>query len=154
MMNDVRNFQRRSPRRAFTIIEVLVWLGLLGIASLLIVRLFTSSMRVIERSGKAQDATMQFDRMIDALRRDVWAARRIQLLDAHALLLHTAGEKDVRWTINDDGTAVRSSPPQRSEWSSLGADLRLVHREGERSLALATRQGEIILPNLISRVNR
>jgi type II secretory pathway component PulJ len=105
----------RSARnsRAFTLTELLVILMLFGVASLLSARLFTSSMQVIASAPRAQTHFAVVDRIAANLRRDVWGAVKVEISDAHTLVLTEADETRVQWKVNDEGiTRISSSGEQ------------------------------------------
>ena len=103
----------KRPRRssgAFTITEMLVILGLLGVAGLLASRLFTASMRVISAAPAAQDQQASLERMTHALREDVWSSQKMAVVDNNSIELD-----QVRWRFAD-GAAVRTAGDGERRW--------------------------------------
>src|SRR5947208_14525702 len=92
--NDTMRINRSI--RAFSLTEMLFILALLSIASLLATRLFAGSMRVIRTAPEAQNYFAAVDRLAATLRRDVWAAARIDRPDERTLLLGRPDETSVR----------------------------------------------------------
>src|SRR4051794_20074687 len=102
--------QRSSRARAFTITEMLVILGLLGVAGLLSSRLFTASMRVIAAAPAAQDQQASFERMTGMLHQDVWGAQKIVITDNRSIELDR-----VTWRFTDTA-AIRTNSDGEQSW--------------------------------------
>jgi type II secretory pathway pseudopilin PulG len=90
---------RRSPRhrsRAFTITELLIAIGILGLFGAVATQVFYATFRVSSATAKNQDAAGTFDSAVTALRADAWVAGEIAAPDPA-----TAKLGKVTWTIRD-----------------------------------------------------
>jgi prepilin-type N-terminal cleavage/methylation domain-containing protein len=90
---------RRSSRhrcRAFTITELLIAIGILGIFAAVATQVFYATFRVGAASAKNQDAAGTFDSALSALRADAWVASEIAAPDPA-----TAKLAKITWTIKD-----------------------------------------------------
>ena len=100
-------------RRAITLAELLVAIGLLGVFALAATQLFHATIRIGHATAQQQDTAGSFDAALNALRGDVWIASEIAATDATAAKLG-----NVTWTIRDttltrvasDGTPPRTWP--------------------------------------------
>src|SRR4051794_16001051 len=90
-----------KSQRGFTLNEMILVLGLLGVAGLLGSRLFTASMRVIGSAPAAQDQQVSMERMTQVLRRDVWSAKQINVPQAKVIELVQPDGASVRWQITE-----------------------------------------------------
>ena len=73
--------------RAFTLTEMLFIIGMLSVAGLLLTRLFTASQKIIDQAPAAQDRQASLEHLCQSLRRDVWAARQIELPEEQTIVL-------------------------------------------------------------------
>lgn len=83
-------------RRAFTMPELLLALGILGVFALAATQLFYATMRVSRNAAEQQDAAGSLDSAVATLRADVWSAGEIATPDAS-----TANVGTVTWRIKD-----------------------------------------------------
>ena len=147
--------KQTGQMRGFTLIELLVSLALLAAFALVATRVFTTSMRAIDQSGRTQNMATRFDSMLYKLREDVWSAKNIDSADERALALTDAKGQLIRWTMGDDGSITRTIE-QISEtevWPEVASGLHFL-RNGA-SLRLHTQRGdEIALANLTELSNR
>src|SRR6188508_1444942 len=74
-------------RRAFTITELLISLGVLALFANAAGQLFQATMRVGDTAARQQDAAGRFEFAVTVLRNDVWAAGELAAPDAHSLRL-------------------------------------------------------------------
>jgi len=95
--------------------ELLLVIGLLGVAGLLMTRLISSSFRVVRTAPQAQEQYQAVDRMTFTLRRDVWNAKAIQISDPRSIDLTQADDSHIHWQIKDD-SAVRTTPAAEQTW--------------------------------------
>jgi prepilin-type N-terminal cleavage/methylation domain-containing protein len=106
-----------SPRRAFTLTELLYSLIVLSIAALISARLFSSSMRVIAYAPKAQEQRACIDRMSDVLRHDTWCATKISAPDPDSIELTNSKGLVVRWRFSTDGVTRTASDAPIDHWT-------------------------------------
>ena len=102
-------------RGGFTVTELLFSLALLGIASMLAMKLFTGSMRVIRGAPKDQDHFAAIDRMSASLRKDVWSATSIDTPDERTVVLVNSDQWKSTWTFSND-SIVRSTSDGEQGW--------------------------------------
>ena len=99
--------------RAFTITELLLALGVLGLFAAAATQLFHATFRVNHSMAKQQDAANSFESALAVMRADAWVAADIATPDEATAKLGT-----VTWTVRDgvmardagDGGAVRTWP--------------------------------------------
>jgi len=91
MMHAPRSYRRNLARRqrlrrrlAFSLIEVMVVISLLATFSLLIAHLFTSSKSVARQTRRTLGSSTSWEAASQRMRRDVWAGRRLEVLDGNA----------------------------------------------------------------------
>lgn len=95
-------------RRAFTLIEVMIVITVLGFAVMLAGMVFSRTVTVSRHAAKAESLMPRLDRVIDRLRDDVWDSRRIAAEDDHTLVLRQADGRTVTWrTSASEGRAER-----------------------------------------------
>jgi hypothetical protein len=95
--------------------EMLLVIGLLGVAGLLMTRLIGASMRVVRTAPRAQEQHQAVDRMTFTLRRDVWGAKAMVVSNARSIDLTQTDDSHIRWQIKDDA-AVRTSSAGEQTW--------------------------------------
>jgi type II secretory pathway pseudopilin PulG len=119
--------RHRRAALGFTISELLIAIGILGIFGLVATQLFYSSFRVSHATAAQQDAAGSFDSAVSVLRSDVWTAPEIAAPDAR-----TAKLGKVTWTIKEttltrdtgDGARPRTWPmPKGTSFAADGAAL-------------------------------
>src|SRR4051794_5893472 len=97
----------RSGRRGgggVPMIEMLVVLGLLTAFALIASRLFTASMRTLERSRNVETGIAAFESAVGRMRADVWAAKDVKTVDPRTLAVTAAGGTAmVTWTASAEG---------------------------------------------------
>lgn len=135
---------KRACRSAFVLTEILVALALLSAFALIASRLFTTSMRTIERSSAQLDTVVRFDGMLRALRDDVWNASQVLEVKADQLLLRS-DDGETRWSIAGDGRVTRMSGAEARAFPAL-TDARFA-RPG-KAVELVVKDESIVLPNL------
>ena len=86
----------RRRYRAFTITELLIAIGILGLFAAVATQVFYATFRVGTATAKNQDAAGTFDSAVSALRADVWITGEIAAPDPS-----TAKLGKITWTIKD-----------------------------------------------------
>jgi prepilin-type N-terminal cleavage/methylation domain-containing protein len=115
--------RRHLPRRwarGFTLLEMIVVLGLLTIAAAVAVPIARWSVLAVHQAETAEDAARRVDTAVDALRRDVWCAGRVISPSPGMLALTRADGHQIIWESVGDGAWRRteSSFPSQ-EWTGL-----------------------------------
>ena len=96
-------------RRAFTLMEMLVVIVLLGVFGLVASRLTTASARSLRDTPRATDAANRLDATLRAIRRDAWSARRLDAAgDGAALSVVRPDGTTVEWRVTAGGDFARS----------------------------------------------
>lgn len=115
----------KPPRRGFTLFEMMVVLGLLGVVSVLGVRVFRSANRMQLDAAARQSAATSFDRAISQLRSDAWAASSFDCPDEHTLRVTSNPGRTVEWQfVGDALTRTGSAGEREQRWSRMGAEIR------------------------------
>jgi type II secretory pathway pseudopilin PulG len=155
MMRCVCHRHRRAAL-GFTISELLIAIGILGIFGLVATQVFYSSFRVSRTTAEKQDAAGSFDSAVSVLRSDVWTAPEIAAPDPG-----TAKLGKVTWTIKDttltrdtgDGARPRTWPmPKGTSFAADGASLvlRVPAATGERGGDVRMVSEPLVLQRLTS----
>lgn len=100
----MRNLRRR--KRAFTMIEMLFVLGLLGVITLAGGRLFVTAMKTTHSAAQAQNRAARFDSAVSALRRDVWSAQKVTVASDGAVTINGSHNSATTWT-SKSGALIR-----------------------------------------------
>jgi prepilin-type N-terminal cleavage/methylation domain-containing protein len=117
----IRN-PRQSPR-GFTMIEVLMVLGLLGIIMLVSDRLFVAGMHASSSSAQVQNHAMALDSAISALRADCWFAQKMTATPTRATLAPPGAAEPITWTTTS-GTLIRHAPGTPDRAWPISADVK------------------------------
>ena len=115
----------RTLRRGFTLVEMLFYLGLIGLFMSAATQLFHISFKTIRATELAQTQAARIDHLLAALRRDAWDARKVQSSDRD-LSLELGPDRSVVWTLSSDGGMIRigrrgGQPAEEREWKNLPA---------------------------------
>lgn len=90
--------KRLVPHRGFSIWELLVVIAMLGVAGLITSRMFVASIHAIRTAPHPQEQQIKLDRMLCALRQDVWSADHIEV-NGKTVALSGGGQK-IQWTFD------------------------------------------------------
>jgi prepilin-type N-terminal cleavage/methylation domain-containing protein len=91
-----RRRHHRRHRRAFTIAELLLAIGVLAIFAAAATQLFHLTFRVSHATAQRQDAVASFDSALTAMRDDAWVATEIAASDPA-----TAKLGKVTWSVKE-----------------------------------------------------
>ncbi len=96
-------------QRAFSLIELVILLALLGVFMLVGSRLFAHSMGLSRDAAAHERTVARVDHLLRELRRDVWSARSIDIDEDQTVRLEQPGDGSVRWSVQttDDGATVQ-----------------------------------------------
>ena len=111
-------------RRAFSLLEMLIVIGLFTAFAVVASELMHRTIRVGHDAGYAQLTATTFDAAGRAMRQDVWSARDIALKNDRSLMLTLGDGTTVDWTVDDAGTftrAAKNALPQRWQIHAAGA---------------------------------
>jgi hypothetical protein len=105
------------------LVDVVVWLALLGTVMIVATPVFRTSFRMLSRIEMRHRAQVQQDMAMDILRRDVCAAEKIELNGDHLTLVDADG-RQVLWTADQATESLlrrRSDQPQPVQaWKYCG----------------------------------
>lgn len=87
---------------AFTMIEMLIVIVLIGAFVVIAARLTVSALGVISQTKQQADALRIFDRAMDQLQTDIWNADDFTLPKPNTLLIDLPDEHSVLWLIKDN----------------------------------------------------
>ncbi|HEY2584792.1 MAG TPA: type II secretion system protein [Tepidisphaeraceae bacterium] len=112
----------RRRYRGFTLLELIVVLGLVAFVSIIATNLFRATLRTWRESAAAQQAQGRFDQAIGQFRRDVWSATSMELPNPRTAILQTP-EGRVEWDAIDPAGLARvaaADPADHRRWEGLG----------------------------------
>ena len=101
--------------RAFSLVEILIVLGLFGLIALAGGRLFNASVRLSHDSSEAANAAASFDSLLAMLRADAWSANAMQIEKAGAVAMLKLETSTVTWSVTD-GVLARSDGRTSRAW--------------------------------------
>jgi hypothetical protein len=87
----------RRPRRGIFLVEAILSIAIITASGTLFVHLMRSSLHATDVNRADATALTQKHGMLDILRRDVWSAADVKLVDAHSLVLNQSNGRSVRW---------------------------------------------------------
>ena len=114
--------RRPSPRRGFTLTELLIVLILLGFVALAGGRLFNAAIRLGHDSAQTQNTAAAFDAMVSSLRADAWSAASIETDGGRAVIHPAGGGPGVTWS-SAGGVIVRDPDGGVPRPWPIGADV-------------------------------
>jgi prepilin-type N-terminal cleavage/methylation domain-containing protein len=129
-------------RRGFTVIELIMALGLMAAFMTASTRLFQVSFRTIRSTEMSRNQAARLDHCLAELRRDVWAAQRASISNTGELALELEGRR-ITWSAAE-GTVRRSdaSPQETTRtWTPMPA-MKFAPTSAGVELNFATAQGE------------
>jgi len=111
-------------RRAFTLIEILVWVLLLAVVSVMLVQLFSLTTHATRDAQKRDTLLHRIDSAVAHLRKDAWAATKITTAaddDSSSVELPPVDGPVVTWRYTKDGKLSRTTvPPTGTQsWADL-----------------------------------
>lgn len=109
-------------RHAFTLLELIIVLGLVAFVTIVAANLFRATLRTWRESAATQAAQARFDQATGQLRRDLWSATAIDVPGPRTAVLQTP-EGRVQWDAIDPGGLARSAaagPADHRRWEHLG----------------------------------
>jgi prepilin-type N-terminal cleavage/methylation domain-containing protein len=116
------SFARRDlgRRRAFTLPEVLISLGLAAVFSLVSVQLLVMTMKVTSAAARSTEAAARLDTVLGRLRSDVWEASALDAAGTTAEVRFPDGSA-VTWRVEPDGSVSRT-PLERPRADDAGSE--------------------------------
>jgi prepilin-type N-terminal cleavage/methylation domain-containing protein len=106
-----------NRRRAFSLVEMIVALSMLGFVLVAGGQLFRSTVMLSTDSSNLSNHSFQIDSALDQMRRDVWGCTSIQVSDAHHAQLGA-----IAWSVSSDGAVHRTDASGKTmTWPSISA---------------------------------
>ncbi|MHC4996555.1 MAG: PulJ/GspJ family protein [Planctomycetota bacterium] len=87
--------------RGFSLLEVLIAIGLLGVTGLMISRLAVTSLDLIAESKRDAETQRAYHRAVDRLRADVWDADSFSVPNPDTLLINLPDDRSALWLMKD-----------------------------------------------------
>lgn len=108
-------------RRGFTLLEILVVIGLVAFVGLVSMQLFRATLRTWKASADEQAIQSRFDLAMGQLRRDVCSATSIDAPDTRSITIHNPAGT-VHWTANEPAAQSRTTDEAADarHWPDLG----------------------------------
>jgi prepilin-type N-terminal cleavage/methylation domain-containing protein len=124
MMGHCRQHSRRR-RTGYTLLEVIIALGLLSAFAGAAGRLFVATINTTHESAQAQQTIAAMESMAICLRADAWDAGDFAVKDPQNVALSLSGNRRVSWSIHD-GAVTRTesgtgSDSTQRRWENLPA---------------------------------
>jgi type II secretory pathway component PulJ len=105
-------------RRGFTVLELLIMIGLMAFMGAVSQRLFVSSIRTMQAARSTDTAIVRFDHAMMRLRADVWASSEISADSTSATLKQSDGQT-ITWRIDETGGLTRSEGDSTLAWQDV-----------------------------------
>jgi type II secretory pathway pseudopilin PulG len=112
--------------RGFTMIAMMVAIGLLGVFAVVATHLMQTTMKLYREAGSADAYARGVESATRLLRADAWAARRVTVAGEHSVTLERDDARSVVWQVDAEGNLLRTpagvaetiDPPAR--WPEIG----------------------------------
>ena len=123
--------RRRRPRgvferAGFSLLEMLITIGLVAIFIVLAGKLFTTTLRLTRTSNDAARTVSAYEASVAALRRDAWGATEVTALPEGGGVRVARGDAEaVTWSSDGEGALVRREGQSVQRWPEVGAKLTL-----------------------------
>ena len=138
---------RESPRQhAFTLVEILFVLSMMGVAFLLEAQLFQISVRTVAAAPAAMNQQTSLERMAASLRQDVWSAAGIEIPDRRTLILHLPDNTTCRWLFGDSEASrlIDAADPASAQRWDISLPLGVERQGAAVGLRSASARGDAI----------
>jgi type II secretory pathway component PulJ len=103
-------------RQAFSLVDTLLAVSLLGTFSLLAFRLVDANFHLVQATLAADSNTARFDRALQQLRTDVEASSALQMPQSGLLRIRLAGNQTVDWQ-SESSTLTRRGNGEVRSWT-------------------------------------
>jgi type II secretory pathway pseudopilin PulG len=111
------------PRRhAFSLVETMLAVALLGLVLDAGVDLFNASFHATHESELAANQNSTMDSALWVLRQDAWAAGRISVTDPHTVQLLAPDGTAILWRIDPTGAIHRTLGQAGRKWPAIAKD--------------------------------
>lgn len=129
----------RHPRRGYLLIEMLVIIGIMSIAIFVEVKLYRTTMHIVQSEPQNQKQLMAMEQLVRWLRKDVWAAQNIAVSPENTVSLTLPGNRSIEWKFGEtDVTRSERSGEQEPLVAHFSSPIRLVPQaDGPRLSVMA-----------------
>ena len=104
----------------FSILEMLVVLGLMGFVFFVASQLFHATMEAWRMDTRMADHNARVDAAIAKLRVDVWHSQSMQAVNSQNAIMTLASGDQIAWSIESDGTLVRAHADGSERFEAAG----------------------------------
>jgi len=111
----------QATRRSggFTLLELLVAIGLLAVVGLIGMHLFRSTVLVSQDAAKAASSMTRVDAALAELRADAWGAKSIEVTAPDSVTLEQSAGGAIHWHAGSAGDLVRDAAGTTTRWTGL-----------------------------------
>lgn len=129
----------RHPRRGYLLIEMLVIIGIMSIAIFVEVKLYRTTMHIVQSEPQNQKQLMAMEQLVRWLRKDVWAAQNIAVSQENTVTLTHPGNRNIEWKFAEtDVTRSERSGEQEPLVAHFSIPIQLVPQaDGPRLVVIA-----------------
>ncbi len=138
---------------AFTIMEMVVALSVMGVFFLIAGTLFVQCIKTFGKIGQFENRQDTWRRMTLELGRDVWIARRIRIRGTSELICRIGTNNRVEWRIGHHGEITRvlrrgNGTGESNRWPGIGAGVHFERAAHAVELCRRQQKGKrmIVLP--------
>ena len=103
-------------RRAFTILEMVVVIGLFAMVAVISVPIFRWAMLTSQQSQTQANDVSRFENALRTLREDIWDAGDIRVGDSQTLVLTVADNRQITWQLDATKSLHRKSETMDRQW--------------------------------------
>ncbi len=105
-------------RRGFTVLEMLIAIGLMAFLGIVSQRLFVASFRAMQTARSADTSITRFDHAMRRLRADTWSSTQISADGLSATLKQSDGSS-IAWRFTETGDLTRTDGAATLTWRDV-----------------------------------
>lgn len=109
--------RRKNQRAGFLLVNMLIVIGLLAAFGIMAERVVRLSLHTLNKAEVEQNELIRLERVMHALRADVWGARGVEVVDKKRVRI--SGEVNVEWACETSGDVVRIQTGEEQRWANL-----------------------------------
>ncbi len=129
--------------RAFTLIEFVAALAVIGVLMIVSSELFISASKATRSSNEQNVALERYDQMLNRMRRDVGASTSLKVRSPQLLELYRGDEPLCRWQITND-LMTRSVGEKHEQWEFAGKQMH-VEQLGRSAVFRMSSASQVVL---------
>lgn len=104
-------------RRGFSLVEILLALGLFAAVGVISAYAYHSTMRLAHESTTAHNALLSAGHCLSALERDVWGAAELASIEPGGVRLTDGLGRTITWAWNEDRLVRRNASGTTEAWA-------------------------------------